>query len=65
MWNELKYRWEVFSLTWLRWGAFRNRFMWDAVDPIKTILYKNGFIRNKPLRMEVEELNKELGMGDK
>jgi len=39
--------------------------MWDAVDPIKTILYKNGFIRNKPLRMEVEELNKELGMGDK
>ena len=64
MWNEIKYRWEVFRITWLRPSAFINRFRWDISDPIKAVLYKKGFIRNKPLRMEVEELNRELGMGD-
>jgi hypothetical protein len=60
MWDELKYHWEVFSITWLRWSAYRNRFVWEVLEPVKTFLFTYGFLRDKPLRMEVEEVSEKL-----
>jgi hypothetical protein len=57
---EIRYEIEVFAIRWLRLSAYRNRLNWDVIEPIKAWLYSNNLIEEKPLRLIVEELNKEL-----
>ncbi len=49
---------ELFITRWLRIDAYTNRFNWDVVEPIKVMLYKKGWIRDKPLLLLLEEIDK-------
>ncbi len=53
---ELHYRFEVFSLRWLRISAYTNRFHWDVVEPIKAAMWRRGWINEKPLSVTAAEV---------